>query len=389
MKTSRRQRGFTLVELLVVIAIIGVLVGLLLPAVQAAREAARRMSCSNNFKQLGLALHNYHSAYQQLPMQGTGTFDPAADKGTGDVKPGHNARRLSFLVGMLPFMEQQGLWEQISNPYQGWAAMGPTGWQSAYEPWGTQVAGLRCPSDPAQSTWGIATTNYAGNCIGDSPSYAHAGVWEFSGTSWKQDVIEKRRGCTRGFFVPRHNSKFRDVLDGLANTVAMGEIVNGLGDNDARTVVNQNHGWGGTGVRSRADVCKKDLDPERPQFWKPGLTSLETASSRSRGARWSYSLPLFTGTSYSTAPNSELCFGANWENSGQAPTGSHHQGGAHVLMGDGAVKFITDSVDCGDVSSPAVMPGDSTMLPAGAESPYGLFGALGTRANKETIDGEF
>ena len=91
----RSNRGFTLVELLVVIAIIGVLVGLLLPAVQAAREAARRMSCSNNFKQIGLGLHNYHAAYDQFPMQMGGTY------AGGTANMNHNFE-LSWLVGLLP-----------------------------------------------------------------------------------------------------------------------------------------------------------------------------------------------------------------------------------------------------------------------------------------------
>src|SRR5690554_8152464 len=104
-------RGFTLVELLVVIAIIGILVGLLLPAVQAAREAARRMSCSNNFKQLGLSLHNYHATYDKLPIGSGGT---GLDSNTNSADA--NNLRLSGLVAMLPFMEQQRLWLLIYNP---------------------------------------------------------------------------------------------------------------------------------------------------------------------------------------------------------------------------------------------------------------------------------
>ena len=110
MNKQKRTGGFTLVELLVVIAIIGVLVGLLLPAVQAAREAARRMSCSNNYKQIGLAVHNYHSAYSQLPLHATGT-DDVNGRDMWD-RQGDNTtanRRLSFLVGLLPFVEQQAL----------------------------------------------------------------------------------------------------------------------------------------------------------------------------------------------------------------------------------------------------------------------------------------
>jgi len=116
MRTSWNRQGFTLVELLVVIAIIGVLVGLLLPAVQAAREAARRMSCSNNFKQIGLAVHNYHSAYDQLPTQGSGTYGQPVTDATLRQTPGQNRKELSWLVGLTPFFEQQALWEQISNP---------------------------------------------------------------------------------------------------------------------------------------------------------------------------------------------------------------------------------------------------------------------------------
>lgn len=185
----RHRPAFTLVELLVVIAIIGVLVGLLLPAVQAAREAARRMSCSNNVKQLGLAIHNYHAAYNQLPTHMSGTmpqtFNAAGNGnplGNSTRAPGHNLSRLSIFVALLPFFEQQALWEQISQPSadpdgRRFSAMGPNSERRLndhnshgfYAPWLTNVPTLRCPSDPGIGLPSQGRSNYSA-CLGDSCS---------------------------------------------------------------------------------------------------------------------------------------------------------------------------------------------------------------------------
>ncbi len=118
------------------------MVGLLLPAVQAAREAARRMSCGNNFKQLGLGLHNYHAAYNKLPMQMGGTKD------CGTVND--NNFKLSFLVGVLPFIEQQALWEQISNPNNNGGTGRP--WGHILIKLGTSHGGLRLLRSVARAT---------------------------------------------------------------------------------------------------------------------------------------------------------------------------------------------------------------------------------------------
>ena len=354
-----KRGGFTLVELLVVIAIIGVLVGLLLPAVQAAREAARRMSCSNNFKQIGLAIHNYESAYGILPIHGTGTHQENL-YGTGsNVRPGRNDLKLAAQVGMLPFMEQQALWEQISNPLDGWQAMGAEPGTNSYQPWTANIPMFRCPSDPAQSVSGFGLINYAVNSVGDTPSNATTGFLIFNDNQsrWVSNAEQSRVAC-RGFFIPHHTSKFRDVLDGLSNTAAGGEICNDLGDRDARTMMNINNGWGAAGgIRNTTQACKDDLDPARPKFWN-ATANVSTSTSRTRGGRWPHMFPVFTGVSFSTPPNSEICMGSStgWNDGGLLAPGSRHQGGAHILMGDGAVKFITDSIDCGDPINGAVYP---------------------------------
>ncbi|WP_345684776.1 DUF1559 domain-containing protein [Novipirellula caenicola] len=431
MNQTSSRAGFTLVELLVVIAIIGVLVGLLLPAVQAAREAARRMSCSNNFKQLGLATHNYHSAYNQLPVQMGGSAQVsgfAADArrpGTATIAKGNNRFWLSALVGLTPFFEQQAMWEQISNPYlipagdpgEGllFSAMGPypgkglgTGSQghgeSMYRPWLTTIGTLRCPSDPGEGLPAQGRTNYA-FCLGDAIQQTDEGYTSVSGFKNSTRAQRARESC-RGAFVPRKTMRFRDILDGLANTIVMGEIKTDLGDRDASTelikATTENI------LRTNPGVCGSQRDPERPQFWLQSLGSgfaFTGGAERQRGFVWSFGNAMNTGFHTILPPNSEIC-ASDWVNASGGSSGgaywgegvysvsSRHQGGVHVLMGDGAVKFVTDSIEAGQRSHATVRQGGTAADPVhattpGSPSPFGLWGSLGTRAGKEVIDEAF
>ncbi|WP_442507175.1 DUF1559 domain-containing protein [Novipirellula sp. SH528] len=410
MKRNVRS-GFTLVELLVVIAIIGVLVGLLLPAVQAAREAARRMSCSNNFKQLGLALHNYHAAYNKLPelMGGTNQAVGGPDAPGLLAPTGHNRQELSILVGLLPFMEQQALWEQISNPLRDpvtgntWQSMGGNPLMqishhavSRYEPWLTEVPGLRCPSDPGVGLPSAGRTNYVA-CSGDSCYLSNWGYARDDGNRVNPSNLgELARGSCRGVFTTRQPTAFRDVLDGLANTICMGEIATDLGDADIRTEAKQTPASGsdsGSGqilrLVNNATSCKTLVDNSRPQFWGSG-TTVGNAEQR-RGYKWAAGRPLYGQFNTIRPPNSEFCIANNsgyHGNSAVAPAGSRHQGGCHVLLTDGAVKFVTDSIESGNQNAEQVFQGSSLSRP-GSKSPFGLWGSLGTRGAKETIDGEF
>ncbi|TWT95124.1 DUF1559 domain-containing protein [Neorhodopirellula pilleata] len=408
---THNRRAFTLVELLVVIAIIGVLVGLLLPAVQAAREAARRMSCSNNFKQLGLSIHNYHSAYNQLPKHMGGTFGPGGPA-SNDPVTGTNQNSLSMLVGLLPFFEQQALWEQISNPLQDplggglFAPMGPRPEKSLgqhaasrYTPWLTNIPALRCPSDPGVGLPAHGRTNYAA-CLGDSAHRNNFGGWETNvgsdPTPADTSSEQEARASCRGFFVPRYIVRFRDVLDGLANTIAMGEIPTDLGDLDRRTHTVVFAG-GALWAAGNSNACESYADPQRPQFLDAtldGVSFKSGAAELRRGYRWACGTPMNNIVTTILPPNAGYCangaipagFGDTLE--AVAPPGSRHQGGCHVLMGDGAVKFITDSIEAGNQESAQVRFG-AGFVPPGSASPFGLWGALGTRGAKEVLGKEF
>ncbi|MCC9600809.1 DUF1559 domain-containing protein [Stieleria sp. JC731] len=412
-RNSSGSKGFTLVELLVVIAIIGILVGLLLPAVQAAREAARRMSCSNNFKQIGLAAHNYHSAFKQLPthMGGTRRLPAQASwfSGYGDDC---NMMMLSVFVGLTPFFEQQGLWDSISNPNSKdlnnpntprnppWPAMGPTPTEedndvvivnqrnNAYPPWMTEIPTLRCPSDPGQGLPAMGRSNYAA-CLGDALHYTDNGPYWFNLRGWPKIEVhtasnESVLASCRGVFVPRRAMKFRDILDGLSNTIMMGEIATDLGDRDVRTLTHNFAPGTFTGLRNNPLSCSPDIDPERPSFWDPSLTDV-AAGNQGRGFRWASGCQPYTAMNTILPPNSHTCMSLGDTSPGVLSASSRHQGGVHVLMGDGAVVFLTDSIEAGNPSIGTVATYGTGPRSPGSPSPYGLWGSLGTRANREVI----
>jgi prepilin-type N-terminal cleavage/methylation domain-containing protein/prepilin-type processing-associated H-X9-DG protein len=403
MRRENVRSGFTLVELLVVIAIIGVMVGLLLPAVQAAREAARRMSCSNNFKQIGLAIHNYHAAYNQLPVHGSGTHLRAGALNAGNFWTNAataNQSSLSIFVGLTPFMENQAIWEQISNPLQAggpWPAMGPTPNNAGYLPWNTELPTLRCPSDPGTGLPALGRTNYAA-VLGDSVrsmSYGPGDALNNTSSAAAQDS----RACHRGVFVSHQKTGLRDILDGTANTVMCAEITTDLGDNDIRTrqlAAGATYTYGAVSP----SPCAGSINTQRPRFWNGG-----TDAVTGRGYSWASGASLHSAVNTIFPPNREICaivdttanngftptdpvttapdFGIAFR-SMFAPASSQHQGGAHALMADGAVKFITDSIEAGG----GLMVGPAG-APAGTQSNFGLWGRLGTRSAKETITSDF
>ena len=350
-RARMRSRGFTLVELLVVIAIIGILVGLLLPAVQAAREAARRMSCSNNMKQFGLALHNYHDAH------GSMVYGKGGTSGQGDNRS--NRGRRSGFISLLPFLEQQPMYDRIMGGQPGINTEGPQGW-AGWGPWNVTPAFMRCPSDPGASISGGKRHSYA-FCYGDQI----------------QNIRDRTN--SRGCFQRNRGVKFSQITDGLSNTIAMSERLRNEGTptpRDGYTVGDQEilHtlgiaiGVGGT--LNAPNTCFTVTD---------GKYFIANTVVQGRwGKNWHDGQPMYIGCNTVLPPNSPSCShdSGPWGDRVHLvlPPTSGHASGVHVAVADGSVKFVADTIDAGNLG---------VFQPNSGRSRYGVWGALGSKAGGE------
>lgn len=360
--TLRARKAFTLIELLVVIAIIAILIALLLPAVQQAREAARRTQCKNNMKQMGLAIHNYHDVYKAIPFSATNR----------DGSPGGNPnrfRRFSGHLAMLPFIDQAPLYNQTFSYLEGGTTDG-TPWNNNVPAVTARLPYLLCPSDSSSDIDARkAKTNYMFS-LGDS-GWDHNPEWAGNGGRGNRGFFKAIKGDGQNGY-----RQFRDVTDGLSNTIAMGERItakNGgtrINEGASTTTV-------ASGGRNDPSLCAAAV----------GAGGVYTnvgngGGARLAGVRAFDGAPVFTGVTTVLAPNSASC--KNGNNGSHNVDGvftmtSHHVGGAQVLMGDGAVRFISENIDTGDLTSQPV---------TGGPSPYGVFGGLGSVSGGEVL-GEF
>jgi prepilin-type N-terminal cleavage/methylation domain-containing protein len=350
------RRAFTLVELLVVIAIIGVLVALLLPAVQTAREAARRMQCANQLKQLGIALHQYHDTHKVFPYRQGGTGTPSSSATTTNTAQG------SGLTMLLPYLEQANLYNQIASPQR----FGSTNYQpfgdsaadaSSYQLWFTRIPVFICPSAPRVKPFSDFGPSHYAFCGGDSA-----------------ERIQTQSTGIRGVFGFQTSRRIANIVDGTSNTIAMGEVTSSLGPGTRRVL--------GAIARDQGSSVAV-LSPIRCQqtaasgVYLPSVVTI----SESRGSRWARGTMEYTGFNTILPPNSPSCQTGIFNSPGIFSATSRHPSGVQVLLCDSSVRFISQTINTGNLATRDLVREEGA-------SPYGVWGALGSMAGDELF-GDF
>ena len=300
-----RQRGFTLIELLVVIAIIAILIALLLPAVQQAREAARRSQCKNNLKQLGLALHNYHDTHGQFPMNCI-----IQQLTWGQDHPDHKG---SQMVKLLPFLDQAPLYN-VCDFSRDTVLHSVTSDGTLVN--SIVIPGLICPSDDHDGHWfggathttdsngqnrAVSNYSFSTGSMNNSPCGTHNNYFG-NGPDVRSDTLSG--GRVSGVFSHfAWAAKMKDIRDGSSNTIAMGEVRPRCENHVRDGWMAENALYTGTGIQINFNTCEGE----------PGSGSGCNQYTGQWGASQGFK--------------------------------SVHVGGAHFLLCDGSVHFLSENID--------------------------------------------
>lgn len=327
---TRKHRGFTLIELLVVIAIIAILIALLLPAVQQAREAARRTQCKNNFKQIGLALHNYHDVYNCFPISmGWGHYTDSS----GVVQSKDRRSAFSDKVYLLPFLDRAPEYNAINwedFPYSSWN-------RGSNLSLSGRLPVFNCPSN--------ANENANGPLANFTYSICHGVMnWDPNGSGRVSGFNRENNGMAAytGAAGLQRPTRIRDFTDGTSNTAAYSEFgIVPCRPNESKPKTMQLHTWvpnGGAGHRQVRDDCLN-------------LTGHvgDCGRHNMRGFSWAWSFgPQGGNYTHNMLPNEKPCFATDqgdWYGSSILSASSFHTGGVQLLRADGSVHFVSENVD--------------------------------------------
>jgi len=386
-------KAFTLVELLVVIAIIGILIALLLPAVQAAREAARRMTCMNNLKQYALSMHNYHDASKTFPAGRAGTQATVPGGNAGDE---NNHRNYSFGPScfVLPFIEQTSRYDFYMTIAKAGGSLQPMSWFGPDTPpnyrefFEGPISPYMCPSDPEVSTPGYPVVGDGGGTIANESiqigypnarnSYATCRA-DFYVSGDNNNVNVSGGLVARGMFAPLRWFGIQHCIDGTSNTLLLSERA--TAPNSLTTTTYLVPIRGGIiqvgGMTGNPSVC---LNARRGK--------MQQGDASRGGVRQQTGIFVFDGRTtyngFSTIfpPNSPSCAAAGNTAHGMFSATSYHTGGVNAALADASVQFISETIDHGDPTIPS--PGTPGGPALSEGSRYGVWGAIGTKNGGES-----